>query len=113
VLEVAQSSRGTFSLKTEGPRQTVTAMDAPETQYVTVGDADIAYQVIGEGETDLLYCYGLGSHIEMFGTYPRLRNTSAASHPSADLSSSIAAVPALPTAFPATPSQLGRKRVRT
>jgi class 3 adenylate cyclase len=29
-----------------------------------VGDADIAYQVLGQGPVDLLYCYGLGSHIE-------------------------------------------------
>jgi hypothetical protein len=41
-------------------------MDAPETRYVTVGDADVAYQVLGEGGVDLLYCYGLGSHLEMF-----------------------------------------------
>jgi class 3 adenylate cyclase len=39
-------------------------MERPETKYVTVGDADIAYQVMGEGPIDLLYCYGLGSHIE-------------------------------------------------
>jgi class 3 adenylate cyclase len=29
-----------------------------------VGDADVAYQVLGEGPLDLLFCYGLGSHIE-------------------------------------------------
>jgi class 3 adenylate cyclase len=29
-----------------------------------VGDADVAYQVIGDGPQDLLFCYGLGSHIE-------------------------------------------------
>jgi class 3 adenylate cyclase len=39
-------------------------MDAPETRYVAVGDADVAYQVLGEGPLDLLFCYGLGSHIE-------------------------------------------------
>jgi class 3 adenylate cyclase/alpha-beta hydrolase superfamily lysophospholipase len=31
---------------------------------VAVGDADIAYQVRGDGPSDLLYFYGLGSHIE-------------------------------------------------
>ncbi len=41
-------------------------MNRPETQYVAVGDADIAYQVIGDGPVDLLYCYGLGSHLEHF-----------------------------------------------
>ena len=39
-------------------------MEAPETRYVAVGDADVAYQVVGEAPLDLLYCYGLGSHIE-------------------------------------------------
>jgi class 3 adenylate cyclase len=39
-------------------------MEAPETRYVAVGDADVAYQVVGDGPFELLYCYGLGSHIE-------------------------------------------------
>lgn len=39
-------------------------MDRPETQYVAVGDADVAYQILGDGPLDLLFCYGLGSHIE-------------------------------------------------
>jgi pimeloyl-ACP methyl ester carboxylesterase len=30
-----------------------------------VGDADVAYQVFGEGSTDLVYVWGLGSHVEM------------------------------------------------
>ena len=38
-------------------------MGQPETQYVEVGDADVAYQVLGSGP-DLLFCYGIGSHIE-------------------------------------------------
>ena len=38
-------------------------MGHPETRYVAVGDADVAYQVVGDGP-DLLFCYGLGSHIE-------------------------------------------------
>ncbi len=29
-----------------------------------MGDADVAYQVFGEGPPDLLYFYGMGSHIE-------------------------------------------------
>jgi pimeloyl-ACP methyl ester carboxylesterase len=35
-----------------------------ETRYVAVGDADVAYQIVGDGPLDLLFCYGLGSHIE-------------------------------------------------
>src|SRR3954468_9595941 len=40
-------------------------MDPPETRYVAVGDADVAYQVLGEGPPDLLYFSGLGSNIEL------------------------------------------------
>jgi class 3 adenylate cyclase len=45
-------------------------MDRPETRYVGVGDADVAYQVVGDGPIDLLYCYGLGSHIERVWDHP-------------------------------------------
>jgi class 3 adenylate cyclase len=45
-------------------------MDAPETQYVNVGDADVAYQVLGDGSFDLLYCIGMGSHIELLWDLP-------------------------------------------
>ena len=37
----------------------------PDTKYVEVGDADVAYQVIGDGPNDVLYFYGLGSHVEV------------------------------------------------
>jgi class 3 adenylate cyclase/alpha-beta hydrolase superfamily lysophospholipase len=36
----------------------------PLTRYVAVGDGDVAYQVTGTGP-DLLFCYGLGSHLEL------------------------------------------------
>ena len=45
-------------------------MDQPETRYVAVGEADVAYQVVGDGPIDLLLIYGLGSHIEMFWDSP-------------------------------------------
>jgi class 3 adenylate cyclase len=45
-------------------RQTGTAMHGPETRYVSVSGADVAYQVLSEGPLDLLYFYGMGSHIE-------------------------------------------------
>jgi class 3 adenylate cyclase/pimeloyl-ACP methyl ester carboxylesterase len=32
---------------------------------VAVGDADVAYQIVGDGPCDLLCCYGLGSHIDL------------------------------------------------
>jgi class 3 adenylate cyclase len=40
-------------------------MEEPKTRYVAVGDSDVAYQVLGQGPLDLLYCYGMGSHIEL------------------------------------------------
>lgn len=43
-------------------------MEAPRTRYVAVGDADVAYQVVGDGPIDLLFCYGLGGHIDFFWT---------------------------------------------
>ena len=36
----------------------------PQTRYTSIGDADVAYQVLGDGPRDLLYFYGLGSQIE-------------------------------------------------
>jgi class 3 adenylate cyclase len=36
-----------------------------ETRYVAVGDADVAYRVVGDGPFDVLYFYGLGSHVDM------------------------------------------------
>lgn len=47
-------------------------MERPETNYVSVGDADVAYRVIGRGPIDLLYFYGLGSHIDLFWDTPSL-----------------------------------------
>ena len=47
-------------------------MEPPETRYVDVGDADVAYQVVGVGPLDLLFCYGLGSHIEHCWEVPGL-----------------------------------------
>src|SRR3974377_1543754 len=37
----------------------------PETRYVAVGDADIAYQVLGEGPPDLVLFDGLGFHVAL------------------------------------------------
>jgi class 3 adenylate cyclase len=46
------------------------AMDPPETRYVAVGDADVAYQVVGEGTLDLLYCFGIGNQVELAWDIP-------------------------------------------
>lgn len=45
-------------------------MDVPETKYVAVGGAEVAYQVVGDGPIDLLYFAGLGSHVELIWDYP-------------------------------------------
>jgi class 3 adenylate cyclase len=42
----------------------------PETRYVSVGEAAVAYQVVGDSELDLAYCYGLGSHVELIWETP-------------------------------------------
>jgi pimeloyl-ACP methyl ester carboxylesterase len=36
------------------------------TKYVNVGNAEVAYKVVGEGRSDLVYFYGLGSHVDYF-----------------------------------------------
>ena len=46
------------------------AMEAPETRYARSGDYSIAYQVVGEGELDLVYVPGLASHLEVFWEEP-------------------------------------------
>lgn len=40
------------------------------TQYVRSGDADIAYQVLGQGERDLVVAFDWASHLEAVGEYP-------------------------------------------
>jgi pimeloyl-ACP methyl ester carboxylesterase len=40
-------------------------MQRPETHYTSVDGADVAYQVVGDGPFDLLYCVGLGGNIEL------------------------------------------------
>jgi pimeloyl-ACP methyl ester carboxylesterase len=45
-------------------------VERPETRYVAVGDADVAYQIVGDGSPDFLYCYGLGSHVDLAWDVP-------------------------------------------
>jgi class 3 adenylate cyclase len=46
------------------------AIEAPETRYARSGDYSIAYQVVGQGDLDLVYVPGLASHIEVFWEEP-------------------------------------------
>ena len=45
-------------------------MERPETRYACVGDTQIAYQVAGDRSPDLLYCWGLGSHMDLVWDFP-------------------------------------------
>ena len=44
--------------------------ETPVTRYVAVGDADVAYQAVGDADLDLLYFHGAGSHFEHFWDMP-------------------------------------------
>jgi class 3 adenylate cyclase len=48
----------------------VVATEAPETRYARSGEFSIAYQVVGEGDLDLVYVPGLVSHLELFWEEP-------------------------------------------
>ena len=41
------------------------ALQRPKTSYVTVGDSEVAYQVLGGGPLDLVFFSGIGSHLEL------------------------------------------------
>ncbi len=49
-------------------------MTLPETRFARVGDDRIAYQVVGDGPIDLVYCSGLWNHVDMRWEHPRLAN---------------------------------------
>jgi class 3 adenylate cyclase len=44
--------------------------EAPETHYAAVGDAQVAYQVVGEGPRDVLFSLAMGCHIELVWDSP-------------------------------------------
>ena len=46
-------------------------MDPPGISYVSIGDGDVAYQVIGEGPGDLLFCNSLGGHVDLIWQIPQ------------------------------------------
>ena len=45
------------------------SLGQPETRYTRIGGADIAYQVVGDGPLDLLYCRGT-QHLELLWDHP-------------------------------------------
>lgn len=48
-------------------------MEMPETRYARSGDVNIAYQVAGEGDLDLLWIPGFAQHIELSWEEPNRR----------------------------------------
>jgi class 3 adenylate cyclase len=44
--------------------------EVPETRWVSVGEADVAYQVLGDGPPDLLLFNSLGNHVELAWEVP-------------------------------------------
>jgi pimeloyl-ACP methyl ester carboxylesterase len=67
--ELWRGLEGSYPTTRVAPR----LMERPTTQYVTVGDAQIAYQVIGDGPIDLVSSQGFGSNIEIYWDYPPAR----------------------------------------
>ena len=50
-------------------------MDArAETRYVSVGDADVAYQVLGDGPADVLALMPMGNNVDLMWTIPELES---------------------------------------
>jgi pimeloyl-ACP methyl ester carboxylesterase len=49
-------------------------MTLPETRFARVGEDRVAYQVVGDGPVDLVYCSGAWSHVDMRWEHPRLAN---------------------------------------
>ncbi len=54
-----------------GSRLLLSSAQTPETRYVRNGDVNIAYQVVGEGELDIVFVMGWVSHLEYFWAEPR------------------------------------------
>jgi pimeloyl-ACP methyl ester carboxylesterase len=52
---------------------------APATEYVELGGTEVAYQVFGEGSSDVLYVYGLGGHVDLMWDLPSYRIVSGLS----------------------------------
>ncbi len=46
----------------------------PETHYVENGDVNIAYQVVGDGDLDIVFVMGWISHLEYFWKHPLFAN---------------------------------------
>jgi class 3 adenylate cyclase len=49
--------------------------EIPDIQFVSVGDADLGFQVLGEGPVDFVFLWGLGSHLILQWELPGVEET--------------------------------------
>ena len=47
---------------------------APRTQYAKCGDLNLAYQVVGDGDIDIVLVPSFVSHIEFFRAHPAIKS---------------------------------------
>src|ERR1044071_5615007 len=72
VTEVSASTTGGRTLSGPAPRATVSPgiPDPIAVRYARSGDVNIAYQVLGDGPTDLVFVMGWVSHLEYYWREP-------------------------------------------
>jgi pimeloyl-ACP methyl ester carboxylesterase/DNA-binding winged helix-turn-helix (wHTH) protein len=67
---IFDSSNEDFSPPLIHPSSPLLAAAVPETRYVENGDVNIAYQVVGGGDLDIVFVMGWVSHLEYFWKHP-------------------------------------------
>ena len=50
---------------------------APKTRYAKYGDLNLAYQVVGEGDVDIVLVPSFVSHIEFYWAHPAIKSPSS------------------------------------
>jgi pimeloyl-ACP methyl ester carboxylesterase/DNA-binding winged helix-turn-helix (wHTH) protein/class 3 adenylate cyclase len=63
---IFDSSDGDYAPSLRFAASPLLAQAVPETRYVENGDVNIAYQVVGEGDMDIVFVMGWISHLEYF-----------------------------------------------
>ena len=61
-----EDAGGIHHISQDPASRAVLTARSPETRYVQNGDVNIAYQVVGEGELDIVFVMGWISHLEYF-----------------------------------------------
>lgn len=52
----------------------ITLNDVPETSYAPCGDLSLAYQVVGDGPVEVVWCGSFASHVELFWSMPEYQS---------------------------------------